>query len=124
MQTASIGAGSAATLTGTGGALSGTGQLGKEEFLKLIVKQLGLQDPHDPMGNEAFVAQLAQFGALEQMQNVASATETSTRVLGSVNNAVATSFIGREAVAETSSFTWGGEDGSEVDLGVMLPSGG
>jgi len=127
METSGIGSTSAttaaSTTAGMAGALTGTGSLGKEEFLKLLVTQLRSQNPLDPMGNEAFVAQLAQFGALEQMQNVASATETSTRVLGSVNNAVATSFIGREAVAANDAFTWNGEAGS-VDLGALLPSGG
>lgn len=49
----------------------GTGpSLGKDDFLKLMVSQLQHQDPLDPLSNEAFVAQLAQFSALEQMQNL------------------------------------------------------
>jgi len=44
--------------------------LGKEEFLKLLVKQLEHQDPLQPMEDREFIAQLAQFSALEQMMNM------------------------------------------------------
>lgn len=51
------------------------GILGKDEFLKLLVTQLSYQDPLDPMDNRESIAQLAQFSALEQMQNVATQVE-------------------------------------------------
>lgn len=44
--------------------------IGKEGFLKLLVTQLQNQDPLEPMSNEDFAAQLAQFSSLEQMQNL------------------------------------------------------
>ena len=40
-------------------------QMGEREFLKLFTTQLQNQNPLDPMENEAFVAQLAQFSQLE-----------------------------------------------------------
>lgn len=45
-------------------------QLGKEDFLLLLVTQMQYQDPLDPADNTEFVAQLAQFSALEQMSNL------------------------------------------------------
>ena len=43
--------------------------LGKQQFLNLLITQLRYQDPLNPMEDKEFVAQLAQFSALEQMQN-------------------------------------------------------
>jgi len=39
--------------------------MGKDQFLKLFTTQLQNQNPLDPVKNEAFVAQLAQFSQLE-----------------------------------------------------------
>ena len=39
--------------------------LGRDAFLKLLTTQLTNQSPLDPMDNEAFVAQLAQFSSVE-----------------------------------------------------------
>src|SRR5699024_2884572 len=44
--------------------------LGKEEFLKILITQLQHQDPLSPVEDREFIAQLAQFSALEQMQNM------------------------------------------------------
>lgn len=44
--------------------------IGKDGFLKLLITQLQNQDPLEPMSNEDFAAQLAQFSSLEQMQNM------------------------------------------------------
>ena len=44
--------------------------LGRDAFLKLFTAQLQNQDPLDPMDNESFVSQLAQFSSLESMQSV------------------------------------------------------
>ncbi|MDW7651489.1 MAG: flagellar hook capping FlgD N-terminal domain-containing protein [Bacillota bacterium] len=45
-------------------------ELGKDVFLQLMVTQLRYQDPLNPQDNSAFVAQMAQFTSLEQMQNL------------------------------------------------------
>ncbi len=47
-----------------------TGELGKDDFLKLFVEQLRSQDPLSPMDNNEFIAQSAQFTQLEQMENL------------------------------------------------------
>lgn len=51
--------------------------LGKDAFMQLLVTQLRYQDPLNPMDNQAFMAQMAQFSALEQMMNMSQAMDRS-----------------------------------------------
>jgi len=46
------------------------GTMGKNDFLMLLSAQLRHQDPLNPQSDSEFAAQLAQFSALEQMQNM------------------------------------------------------
>lgn len=53
---------------------SGTRNVGsdldRDAFLQLLVTQLRHQDPLNPMDDRDFIAQMAQFSSLEQMQNL------------------------------------------------------
>ena len=44
--------------------------LGRNAFLNLLVTQLQHQDPTQPQADGEFLAQLAQFSALEQLQQM------------------------------------------------------
>ena len=44
--------------------------LGQADFLKLLVAQLRYQDPMNPMEDKEFIAQMAQFNALEEMRGL------------------------------------------------------
>jgi len=80
--------------------------LGKDDFLKLLITKLTHQDPLNPMDDEAFVAQLAQFSSLEQLQNVNNSLEESLNwdylQMQTINNTMATGLIGREVKASYS----------------------
>lgn len=49
---------------------TGNGALGKDDFLQLLVTQMKYQDPLNPQSDTAYVAQLATFTQLEQIQNL------------------------------------------------------
>lgn len=65
----------------------GSSELGKDEFLQLLVCQLQNQDPLNPESDTEFVAQLAQFSSLEQMTNM-STTLSNTSAYGLVGKDV------------------------------------
>ena len=44
--------------------------LGQGDFLKLLVAQMSQQDPMNPMKDSEFIAQMAQFSALEQAKTM------------------------------------------------------
>jgi len=46
-------------------ALSSNAMIGQDDFLRILLTQLRFQDPLKPVDNQQFVAQLAQFSALE-----------------------------------------------------------
>lgn len=48
-----------------------TGELGKDQFLQILITQLKNQDPMQPMQDKDFIAQMAQFSSLEQTMNMA-----------------------------------------------------
>jgi flagellar basal-body rod modification protein FlgD len=96
-------------------------QMGQTEFLTLFTTQLKNQNPLDPVKNEAFVAQLAQFSQLEattamktSMQNLVSSL-ANDRLLG------ATSLIGKTVAVPDGPVT---VTDSTVSQGVVnLPTG-
>lgn len=77
--------------TGTGS----TNEMGKNEFLNLLVTQMQYQDPLEPMKNEEFVAQLAQFSSLEQLSNLNTTMNQNNMLEQSINNSQAVNLIGK-----------------------------
>jgi flagellar basal-body rod modification protein FlgD len=96
-------------------------EMGKQEFLTLFTAQLQNQNPLEPVKNEAFVAQLAQFSQLEALTNMQGSLDkfvtsmSGERMLGSA------ALIGKKvSVTDTpTQLTSGGS----IDGSIDLPTG-
>ena len=93
-------------------ATTGTTSLGQDAFLRLLTTQMQYQDPLEPMSNEEFVAQLAQFSSLEQLQGIQADLESLYLVGVSENNAAMVSLLGQTVVAQSDAFHYDGSDGT------------
>lgn len=70
-------------------------ELGKDAFLQLLVTQMKYQDPLNPNTDTEYIAQLATFSQLEQMQNISQLT----------TNSQAFSLVGKEVVVKVTGST-------------------
>ena len=72
--------------------------INQEDFMRLFLAQLQFQDPLEPGDNREFLAQLAQFSALEQMRT----TSENTNYLASTSaSQQALSLVGRRVSYES-----------------------
>lgn len=78
------------------GVMTAKNTLGKDEFLKLFVKQLQNQDPTKPMDSSQLTAQLAQFSSLEQLNNISVQMKDLLTYQNSLQNTMTTGFIGKQ----------------------------
>ena len=71
--------------------------LGQEDFLKLLAVQFQSQDPMKPMEDTAFIAQMAQFSALDQSSTL---VQQMTQLRANQDIATANSYIGRQVTLD------------------------
>lgn len=96
-------------------------EMGKQDFLTLFTAQLKSQNPLDPVKNEAFVAQLAQFSQLEALTNMQGSMDNLVKTMAGERMLSGASLIGLK-VAVSDSFSRL-EAGGSVEGKVDLPMG-
>lgn len=110
--------GTTSTVPAANGTTAANKELGKDQFLKLLLTQLKYQDPMQPMQDREFISQMAQFTSLEQMTNVASGMQKLQQVnsLGAAFNLLGATVTYKDAKGNAVS---GVVSGAEVVNGTM-----
>ncbi len=104
--------------TGMFSGATGGSVLGKEDFLQLLVTQFKYQDPLNPMEDKEFIAQLAQFSALEQQMNTNENMGAMLQLQSQQQMISAASFIGKEVSARGYGVSVQGETISTIQYAV------
>jgi flagellar basal-body rod modification protein FlgD len=76
-------------------------ELGKNEFLNLLVAQLNNQNPLEPQGNGEFIAQLAQFSQVEGIEKLNTSMGSLLSGYQSSQALQASSMVGRKVIIPT-----------------------
>ena len=90
-------------------------EIGKNEFLQMLVTQLKNQDPMNPMDGDQFAVNLAQFSQLEQLVSINGKLGKSS---GSGDSASLASYLGHEVLLDKTDVTVDAGEGGilRVDL--------
>jgi flagellar basal-body rod modification protein FlgD len=108
------------TNTPTTATPTGNSQLGKDEFVKLMMAQLAHQDPSSPQSNEAFIAQLAQFATVELMQQSNANLESLIIAQAAGNQTGVAQLVGKEVLFRTNEIALTA-DGTSLPIAAHLP---
>jgi flagellar basal-body rod modification protein FlgD len=95
--------------------------LGIDEFLTLMTTQLKNQDPMKPLDGTAFIAQLAQFGAVSGIQEMQGSIESLAASLRSTQTLNGATLVGREVLAPSDSLRY--TQGVPVNGELEVPDG-
>lgn len=76
-------------------------ELGKNEFLNLLVAQLNNQNPLEPQGNGEFIAQLAQFSQVEGIEKLNTSMGSLLSGYQSSQALQASSLVGHKVIVPT-----------------------
>lgn len=88
--------------------------LGKDDFLKLLITQLKNQDPLNPLDQNQFLAQTAQFTSLENLQNISTQLTEMKQLSSASSFAQSTALLGKTVRSSGVDFTLG-------TTGAVLP---
>ena len=97
-------------------------ELDRNAFLKLFTTQLQNQNPLDPVKNEAFIAQLAQFSTLEATSSMSNSLDKFVNDQRSETLMRGASLIGKNVFTEDGSFQQNGGEEIEGFMELALPA--
>ena len=97
-------------------------ELGKDQFLELLVAQMNNQDPLSPQENGEFIAQLAQFSTVEGIGNLNTSMESLLSGYQSSQALQASSLVGRTVIVPADQAVVDTEAGLEGQLALQKNS--
>jgi flagellar basal-body rod modification protein FlgD len=71
-------------------------ELGKQDFLNLLMTQMSHQDPMDPMNTDSMMQQMASLGTVEQLQNLNAKTDSLLNYQEQLMRAGSAGFLGKD----------------------------
>lgn len=74
--------------------------IGKLDFMTLLVAQIKNQDPMSPMNNSEFTSQITQFTMLEEMESMNANLEENRLIEQSINNTSMLALVGKNVTVE------------------------
>jgi len=97
-----------------------SGEITRDDFMKLLIAQLQNQDPLNPMDNQEFAVQLAQFNSLQQLIGLNEKLENLASQQGIASQFNSTALIGKQVSGKGSevNLSAGGNAGVFYDLGA------
>lgn len=96
--------------------------LGRDAFLKLFTTQLTNQNPLEPMDNEAFVSQLAQFSSLESMKAMQTGMENVAAAINNQKFVTGSNLLGKKVANNNGLVTAGGGMASTAYTELTAPA--
>jgi flagellar basal-body rod modification protein FlgD len=96
--------------------------LGKDDFLRLLITQLRHQNPMDPIKQDQFLLQTAQFAALEELQRLGRAVEALTAASAAAAQREVAQLLGRTAKAAGREFAFDGLTPVRLDFRLDGPA--
>lgn len=113
--------GGAGTRQGSGG---GANELGQEDFLRLLVAQMQNQDPVNPVENNEFLGQIAQFSMVSGIEDMSSSFGGFQTDFFSNQAMAAAQLVGKEVLVNNPavSFEEGQQVGGSIEANASLHS--
>ena len=111
-----------ATLFGVDSFSQATSKSLNDMFLQLLMTQLRMQSPLEPMDAGDMVGQIAQLSSLEQLTNLNTSFNMNLLLMQSLNNAMALALTGKVVRIEGNEIEYDGNN--DVKLGFYVPQEG
>lgn len=106
------------------GGAQGNSELGKNEFMELMLAQLKNQNPLEPQDNGEFISQLAQFSSLEEMQKLSGSVDDVVGQFRSTQALQASAMVGKSVLAPSQIGLLGADGVVDGTIEVPASTGG